>query len=323
MGLKGILIVLVAILMVGSIVAITVGAAFSFKTTWAGMSEEKRKEVQKQKKLSKLLIPVGVIVLILSIVGAIFGPASIHIVDTGEVAVVKYLGNAKKIRTAGTYFDLSLLYDYQTYDAKVQNLDIQTMTYSSDAQTMDIQMTIQYAIRSDKVMDIAKQYGSLETLQSRIQSIAIEKTKSVLSSHKAMDIIAKRAEISPVVAEAVKGAIGEEYFVTVNTVVLTNIDFSDAFEKAVEDKMIAEQQQLKADYENQTKVAKAEADAEAKRIAAQGEKDANDLLQKTLTEEILRQQFINKWNGQLPQYIDGDDAAGLIVDITGETTTKE
>lgn len=78
--------------------------------------------------------------------------------------------------------------------------------------------------------------------------------------------------------------------------------------------MIAEQQQLKANYENETKVAQAQAAAEAKRIAAQAEKDANDLLQKSLTDEILRQNYIDKWDGKLPQYV--GDGSGVIVDIT-------
>ena len=262
----------------------------------------------------KALTILSIILIIASICSLTIVPASIHVVDTGEIAVVKYLGDARKLRTAGTYFDWNLLYEYQTYDSKVQNVEISTMTYSSDAQTMDITMTLQYQIMGDKVLDIAKQYGSLEALQARIQSIAIEKTKAVLSAHKAMDIIAKRAEMSPAVEDAIKSAIDDNYFVNVNTVVLTNIDFSDAFETAVEEKMIAEQQQLKANYENETKVAQAKANAEAKRIAAQAKKDANDLLQKSLTNEILRQNYIDKWDGKLPQYV--GDGSGVIVDIT-------
>ena len=173
-------------------------------------------------------------------------PMSFRTVDTGEVVVVKHLGEAKKVRTAGTYFDLWLTDTYDRYDAKVQNVEILTSAYSSDAQTMDVAMTLQYQIRTDKVIDIATQYGSLDVLQSRIESIAIEKTKSVLSSYKAMDIISDRASMSPKVEESIKKAIADEYHVTIATVVLTNIDFSDAFEKAVEDKMIAEQKQLQA-----------------------------------------------------------------------------
>ena len=233
-------------------------------------------------------------------------PFSFHTVDTGEVAVVKRLGEAKYVRTPGTYFDFWITKSYQEYDAKVQNVEIDTATYSSDAQTMDVQMTLQYQIMSDRVIDIAKQYGSLELLQNRIESIAIEKTKAVLSSHKAMDIIAKRAAMSPAVEKAIKDAIGNEYYVNVTTVVLTNIDFSDAFETAVEEKMIAEQKQLKAEYDNKTKIAQAEADAKAKVVAAQAEAKANELLEKSLTEKILREMYIEKWDGVLPNTVAGD-----------------
>ena len=239
-------------------------------------------------------------------------PFSFRTVDTGEVAVVKHLGEARGVRTAGTYYDFWITNSYQTYDAKVQNVDIVTAAYSSDAQTMDIQMTLQYQIMSDKVVEIAKQYGSLELLENRIESIAIEKTKSVLSAYTAMNIIASRAAMSPAVEDAIKSAVGEEYFVNVITVVLTNIDFSDSFEKAVEDKMIAEQNRLKTKYENEAKVAKAEAEAKAKIVAAEAEAKANELLEKSLTEQILREMYIEKWNGVLPTTVAGEASTVMI-----------
>lgn len=204
-------------------------------------------------------------------------PFSIRTVDTGEIVVVKQLGEAKYTRTAGTHFDFWMINSYTRYDTKVQNVDIVTSAYSSDAQTMDIAMTLQYQIIPDKVIDVAKEYGTLEVLQSRIQSIAIEKTKSVLSAHKAMDIIADRATMSPLVEEAIKEAVGEKYFVTVSAVVLTNIDFSDAFEKAVEEKMIAEQNKIKAEYDNEAKVNAALAQAEADKAAAEAKAEAEKI----------------------------------------------
>lgn len=213
----------------------------------------------------------------LLVIAFIIVPFSFHTVQTGELAVVKNMGKITHVRDAGTSFDLWFINRYQKYDTKVQNVDITTAAYSSDAQTMDIAMTLQYQIVSDKVIDIATQYGSLEVLQSRIQSVAIEKTKAVLSSYKAMDIIAQRSKISPAVEVAIKDAIGDEYFVKVNTVVLSNIDFSDAFEAAVEDKMIAEQAKLKAEYDNETKIAQAKAEAEAVKTAAAAEAEAKVL----------------------------------------------
>lgn len=252
-------------------------------------------------------------------------PFSFHTINTGEVAVVKHLGEITHVRTAGTCFDFWMINSYKKYDTKVQNVDLTTMAYSSDAQTMDIAMTLQYQIVTDKVIDIATQYGSLEVLENRISSIAIEKTKAVLSSYKAMDIIANRASISPAVEIAIKDAIGEEYFVNVATVVLTNIDFSDAFEQAVEDKMIAEQAKLKADYENQTKIAQAEAEAEAKlkaaqaeidiakaqaeakKIAAEAEAEANKIIDESITDKIIDKIFADSWDGKLPTVVGNGD----------------
>lgn len=220
---------------------------------------------------------IAVIACILLAISFIVVPFSFRTVDTGEIAVVKQLGEAKYTRTAGTHFDSWMINSYTRYDTKVQNVDITTSAYSSDAQTMEIAMTLQYQIIPDKVIDIAREYGTLDVLQNRIQSIAIEKTKSVLSSYKAMDIIADRATMSPLVETAIKEAIGEKYFVTVSTVVLTNIDFSDAFEKAVEDKMIAEQNQLKQEYENTAKVNAAEADKQATIKAQEAKAEADKI----------------------------------------------
>ena len=268
--------------------------------------------VCKCKKKTGASVVLGILSAVL-VIAFILIPFSFHTVDAGEVAVVKHFGEAKAVRSAGLHFDLWATNTYVVYDAKVQKVDIETMTYSSDAQTMDVAMTLQYSINPDEVIEITKQYGSLDLLQAKLESIVIEKTKAVLSSYKAMDIIANRAEMSPKVEEAIRAAVGEEYHVAINTVVLTNIDFSDAFESAVEDKMIAEQKLLQAEYENQTTIAQAQAKADALVIAAQGEKDANELLQKSLTAEILKSEWINKWNGELPDTMAGDDTTLAIV----------
>lgn len=286
----------------------------------------------------------------LLVIAFIIVPFSFHTVNTGELAVVRHLGKITDVREAGTNFDLWFVNKYEKYDTKEQKVDITTMAYSSDAQTMSLEMSFQYQIMPDKVIDIATQYGSLDILQSRIQSIVIEKTKAVLSSYKAMDIIAQRASISPAVEDAIKDAIGEEYFVKVNTVVLSNIDFSDAFEAAVEDKMIAEQAKLKADYENQKKVAEAEAAAEAKLKAAQAEIDiaqaqadarlkqaqaekaiaeaeaealkvkaeaeaaANKIIAESITPELLDKIMAENWDGKLPDTYVGDGSdLGIIL----------
>ncbi|MBR2930551.1 MAG: hypothetical protein IKC32_04910 [Clostridia bacterium] len=212
---------------------------------------------------------VGLVLFLVALVGIILVPGSFHTVEAGEIAVVKHLGEARTVRPAGTYFDFWVTEKYEIYDAKVQNMDIVTQSYSKDAQTMNVTMTVQYQIDTSKAIDIANRYGSIDLLAERIESISTEKAKATLSSYSAMNIIEIRSTISPEVETVIKKAVDDEYCVDIIAVVLTNIDFSDAFEKTVEDKMIAEQEKLKAEYEKQTAIVNAEKELEVAKLDAQ------------------------------------------------------
>ena len=222
-----------------------------------------------RKTRNKKINPLGVAIALIAVIGLVLIPKSFHTVEAGEIAVVKHLGEAKTVRTAGTYFDFWVTETYEYYDAKVQNMSLTTQAYSKDAQTMSIAMTVQYKIDESKVIDIANHYGTIDMLANRIESIAIEKTKATLSANSAMEIIQNRSQISPRVEETIKSAVNEEYCVDIVAVVLTNIDFSDAFEKTVEDKMIAEQEKLKAEYEKETAIVNAQKELEVAKLAAQ------------------------------------------------------
>jgi len=221
-----------------------------------------------QTKFKKLSFS-GTIVILAAILCLALIPGSFHTVEAGQIAVVKHLGEARNVRTAGTYFDFWITEKYEYYDAKVQNMDIRTQAYSKDAQTMTIAMNVQYKIDEAKVIDIANKYGTIDLLANRIESIATEKAKATLSSYSAMNIIETRSTISPLVEDTIKNAVDEEYCVEIVAVVLTNIDFSDAFEKTVEDKMIAEQEKLKAEYEKETAIVNAEKELEVAKLQAQ------------------------------------------------------
>lgn len=211
----------------------------------------------------------------------IFVPFSFHTVNSGEVAVVKHFGKIEEVKEPGTHFDLWVAKDYVYYDTKVQTLDITTMSYSQDKQTMDIAMTVQYQIDKSKVVDIASNYGTLEILSSRIQSVVSERTKAVLSNYDADELIQDRAMISAEVTKIISEAIDAKYYVTIVNISLTNIDFSDAYEQSVEQAMIAKQEVVKAQaeaekalIEAQNKIEIAKAEADAKIAAAQGDAEA-------------------------------------------------
>ena len=307
-------------MVIGVILGIVLFVALCGFGIWSGVKFYKAYDDS-----DKSHIPTAVVSLVLALVclvAFIVVPFSFYTVDTGTVVVVKELGKIVDVRQPGTYYDFWMTNARSVYDTRVQSVPIETMAYSSDAQTMTLKMTLQYEILPDEVTKIATKYGSLDALQTRITAVVNDKVKAVMSSYKAMDIIANRAEMSPAVEDAIREAVGAEYSVNIVTVAITDIEFSESFENAVEEKMIAEQKQLKADYENQTKIAQAEADAKAKLLAAEAEAEANKLLEQTLTEMILQEMYLDKWDGKLPEVVAGDDMSMILPDYSTTTPAE-
>ena len=189
-------------------------------------------------------------------------PGSFHQVETGTVAVVRKLGKIENQRGPGTYFDFYMTRSYEIYDTKVQQDHILTSAYSKDGQTMALEVFLQYQVQVENIMKIATEYGNLDALQARIETVAVEKTKAVMSSAEAMTIVQNRSTFSNDVSESVRLGISSDYYVNVKDVVLTNIEFTREFEKAVEDKVIAEQ-------EKQASITRAEAELEVAKLEAQ------------------------------------------------------
>lgn len=215
-------------------------------------------------KKSKYRIPLiaSIFASVGFLLGVILIPGSFHQVNTGEVAVVRKLGKIVDIKNPGTYFTFYMTNKYEYYDTKVQQDKITTAAYSKDGQTMELEVFLQYQVQSENIMKIATEYGSLDALQARIETVTIEKTKAVMSSAEAMTIVQNRATFSKDVSETVRAGISDDYYVNVKDVVLTNIDFTDEFEKSVENKVIAEQ-------DKQASITKAEAELEVAKLEAQ------------------------------------------------------
>lgn len=237
-----------------------------------------RKTRRSSKKAIHAAIPAAM--LAVGVLGLVLIPGSFHTVNAGEVAVVKQLGVIHDVEQPGTYFDFWAIRHYEIYDAKVQQITIRDDAYTADAQSMNITMIVQFQIRQDNVKEIAVNYGGLESLTNLIQSVALERTKSALSQYPAERLIEQRNQLSPLVEEAVSNAIGDKYYVTFKSAVLTDITFSDAFEAAVEAKMMAQQEKLQAEYENEKKKEAADtalyvAEQEAKAMVARAQAEAD------------------------------------------------
>jgi len=145
-----------------------------------------------------------------------------------------------------------------------------------------------------------------------------------------MLIVESRLALSGEIEERIVAVI-EHYYVNVTAVALADIAFNDAFENAVEQKMVAEQEKLRAEYDKEKAIIKAEellevAEREAKAVIqkAQGDAEALKIMQAAwsslsaeVKEAMLKQMFFEKWNGTLPEVMAGD-SLNLIINGFGQ-----
>ena len=107
---------------IGAIIAVLLIIGIVISITIIALQSKKNKKAKEKTFSLTSKIATGVACALL--VALILIPGSFHTVDTGEVAVVKHLGEARNVRSAGTYFDFWLTESYNYYDAKVQNVEI-------------------------------------------------------------------------------------------------------------------------------------------------------------------------------------------------------
>ena len=181
-----------------------------------------------------------------------------------------------------------------------ENLNVQ----SQDSQWLNTQLQVQVRIDKAKAFDYFKKYGdkSLKDISTIISNTIKKELESVTIRHNITDILgSKRDEIVNETLSLVQGELIKDG-ISVERIVLVDTDAGEAIENAIANEAVAKKEVDTAEYKKQ----KAELEGEAKVIEAQKEKEANELVSKTLTEEILMEKFIDKWNGELPK-VSGSD----------------
>ena len=118
------------------------------------------------------------------------------------------------------------------------------------------------------------------------------------------------------IMEKVRGYVVDyfkDYGITITVLGLKEgISFENPeIQKALDAKFASEQELVIQQNKNEANIAKAQAEAEAILIAAKAQAEANELLAKSITNEILEQMYYEKWDGKLP-YLYGSDSSTLI-----------
>ena len=294
------------------------------------------------------LIPEGLVKaprlvgILLAIV--ILAASCISIVPTGYTGILTTFGKVED-RTIGS--GINFVAPWQQIvkmDNRTQKIEIQTSAFSSDIQQVDLVLSVNYCIDQTTAQKLYRTVGLNyydNVMHPRIQ----ENVKAVIAQYTAENLIGKRDILSDQIAETTATDM-KSYGITIVSIAVEDIDFTDAFTNAVEAKQVAAQNKLTAETQQAQKtmeekaaaersviVANAEAEksiiaanadlevvkvqAEAALYAGEKEAEMNERISESLAGDIIQYYWIKQWNGELPTTVLGGDTSYMI-DLTKE-----
>jgi len=224
-------------------------------------------------------------------------------------------------------------------DNRTQKVQIETSAFSSDIQQVDLQLSVNYCIDQTTAQELYRTVG-LNYYENVMYPRVIENAKAIFSRYTAENLIASRDTLSDFIAESTASDM-QEYGITIVSIAIEDIDFTDAFTNAVEAKQVAAQNRLTAETEQAQKTMEEEATAQRAVIAANaeaekdiiaanaelevvkiqaeaslyaGEKEAemNKRISESLTDGLIDYYWIKQWSGILPTTVLGTDTEFMI-----------
>lgn len=144
--------------------------------------------------------------------------------------------------------------------------------------------------------------------------------------------VTDRSKIEVAAKETIQNSLNEKYgnqVVNVVWVSIGNMNFSDAYNEAIEKRAQARLAAETAEYSNTQQTQQVQAQAEQKRIQAQADADAillraeaeaeaNAKIAESLTPELIELEKIKRWNGVLPTVVGSTEQIVDISDLLNE-----
>ena len=297
-------------------------------------------------RIKNAVILVIVILFVLLLVVDLLNPTYGFFakVDAGYAGVVDYFGDVKDEPLKPGFHVTKYFEHVHPVSIRTEKTTYTVEAFSSDIQQVVMTISVNSNVSEDSAGVLYKKVGMKykdTLLEPKIQ----ENSKVVISKYTAEALIENRDKLSGEVLEKMKKDISP-YGINVTSVSIENLDFTDAFESAVEAKQVATQEKQRAktqeeqktmetqqaaerariDAEAKANVEKIAADAEAYAVSvkAQAEAEANRQISESLTRDLIDYVQANNWNGQLPNtYVGGEGAIPVIQTSQDELVHEE
>lgn len=202
--------------------------------------------------------------------GALALRNAVFTVDPGHIAV-KYSrlsGVSSDRHTEGVNFLVPWFQRPIIFDVRARPHTMTSLTGSKDLQMVNISLRALAKPDTTKLPEIYRTLG-LNFEEKVLPSIVNEVLKSVVAQYNASSLILQRELVSRVIRQRLVER-AKDFGILLDDVAITHINFSPEYEKAVEQKQVAQQQAERARYQ----VLKAQEEKKRTIIVAEGERES-------------------------------------------------
>jgi regulator of protease activity HflC (stomatin/prohibitin superfamily) len=277
------------------------------------LKESERLQREKEKAMAKRVIAYGVAGFVgLAGLGVLLG--SWYRVDEGERAVVLTNGSFSEVSGPGLHFKIPFFQTARFITVRNESYRYeQVAAYSYDQQTAELVLSVNYQINPADVENIYRQYGSTENAANRVLHPRVyEQVKNVFGQYTAQRAIQERGQMTMDITKNLQEALAGSGL-QVLSVQVENIDYTDAYEQAVEaaakakaDIERSKSELLRVEQEAQQKVKQAEAEAAAKKLQADADAYATEAAGKATANAIRARGEALKDNPQLVDLVSAE-----------------
>lgn len=262
----------------------------------------------------------GVVATVVGLATLTVVGGSWYTVDAGYRGVILTNGAVTGTAEPGLGFKWPIISSVVDISVQTQaQLYENILAYSRDQQTAGLTISVNYRLPADQVETIYADFGGASGVVSRLlDRQVLEETKNVFGRYNAATSIQERERLAAEVQMAIQNAVVGP--IVVESVQIENIDFSNAYEDSIEQRMLAEVEVqrvmqnaerekvnaeitvIQAQAEADAQLARATAEAEAIRIRGEAEAAAIEARGRALRDNpsLIDLVQAERWNGQLP-----------------------
>jgi prohibitin 2 len=250
----------------------------------------------------------GAVVLVVALILlAIANP--VRIVSAGTRGVITTFGKVDAVAlNEGLHFVIPVVQRIHIIDVRLQKSEGTGIAASRDLQQVKVSAALNWRLEPALVAQTFQAIGDERMVAVRvIEPAAQEATKAVTAQYTAEELVTKRTEVSGKVRDALETRL-KRHGVVVDSLAAVNYDFSEAFDRAIEAKVEAEQKKLTAERD----LERIRVEAEQALAKARGEAESLKAKRLEITPELLKLRqleneaaAIEKWDGKLPQVTGG------------------